>query len=111
MFILIATLIFGGAIAFFAIQNASPVDLQLSSIHFTAPLYWVVLGSVLLTLIFSWLLSLINSISSSFVLHGKNNAVKQLKNENAELLKKIHQLEMDKAREQGNKKVKTSEDQ
>ena len=99
MFLLIATIIFASAIAFIATQNAGPVDLHLSTYHLiNIPLYWIVLGSVLVTLIFSWIISIINSISSSFVLHGRDNTVKQLKKENGELTKKVHQLELEIAR-------------
>ncbi len=102
MFLLIATIIFAAVIAFFATQNAGPVDLHMSSYRISQiPLYWVVLGSVLLTLIFSWIMLLIDSISSSFALHGRNNAVKQLKKDNENLVKKIHQLEIENARAQG----------
>jgi uncharacterized integral membrane protein len=102
MFLLIATIIFASFIAFFAIQNAGPVDLHMSAFSLTnIPLYWVILGSVLLTLIFSWVMLIIDSISSSFALHGSNNAVKQLKKENESLVKKVHQLEIESARGQG----------
>ncbi len=110
MFLLIATIIFAGVIAFFATQNAGPVDLHMSSYHISQiPLYWVVLGSVLLTLIFSWIMLLIDSISSSFALHGRDNAVKQLKKENQDLFKKVHQLEVENARAQGKQSKTTSE--
>lgn len=80
-------------------QNSTPVDLRLSTLQLTnIPLYYVVLGTVLLTLIFSWIVSVINSVSSTFALHGKDNTVKKLKKENADLEKKIHQLEVDNAR-------------
>jgi hypothetical protein len=98
LFLLIAIIVFAAAITFFATQNAGPVDLHLSGYHLTnVPIYWVVLGSVLITLLFSWILFLVNSISSSFVLHGRDKTVKQLKNENGELTKKVHQLEIDNA--------------
>jgi hypothetical protein len=111
VFLLIATIIFGGAIAFFAIQNAGPIDLHVNGFHLTTPLYWVVLGSVLLTLIFSWIVSLFNTISSSFLLHGRDNTVKQLKKENADLTKKLHQLEIDNARTTGEQKNKPTSTQ
>ncbi len=112
MFLLIATIIFAGAITFIAVQNAGPVDLHLSTFHIVGiPLYWVVLGSVLLTLIFSWIMLLINSISSSFVLHGRDNTVKHLKKENVDLKKKLQLLEIENARAQGDRRMKTTENQ
>ena len=51
---LIATVIFAILIAFFAIQNSVPVNIHLNSYNLAGiPLYLVVLGSVLVTLLFS----------------------------------------------------------
>lgn len=110
MFLLIATIIFASVIAFFATQNAGPVDLRLSTLQLTGiPLYWIVLGSVLITLVFSWIMLLIDSISSSFALHGRDNAVKKLKKDNEVLVKKVHQLEVENARAQGKQSKTTTE--
>lgn len=110
MFLLIATIIFAGIIAFFATQNAGPVDLHLGKYNLASvPLYWVVLGSVLATLIFSWVMFLMNSISSSFVLHGRNNSLKKLEKENEKLTEKIHKLEIDNARIQEKQEKRVEE--
>lgn len=110
MFLLIATIIFAGVISFIAMQNATPVDLHLSKYHLAnIPLYWIVLASVLLTLIFSWIMLLINSISNSFALHGKDNIVNHLKKENVDLKKKIQQLETENSRRQEERRIKTTE--
>lgn len=112
MFLLIATIIFAGVIAYFATQNAVPVDLRMSTYSISQiPLYWVVLGSVLLTLVFSWIMLLIDSISSSFALHGRDNVVKKLKQENQDLVKKVHQLEVENARAQGKQSKESSENE
>lgn len=106
MFLLIATIIFASVITFFATLNAGPVDIHLKILELTnVALYWVVLGSVLVTLIFSWIVSLITSVSSSFAMHGKENIVKQLKKENEALTEKVHQLEVENARLQGKKEA------
>lgn len=110
MFLLIATIIFAGIIAFFATQNSGPVDIRLSSFQLTGvPLYWVVLGSVLVTLVFSWIMFVINSISNSFALHGRDNMVKRLKDENINLEKKVRFLELEHAKLQGSLENKNLE--
>ena len=110
MFLLIAIIVFGGAITYFAVQNTETVNIHLSTIQLTdVPLYWIILVSVLATLLFSWLIILLNSLSSSYAMRGKNNTVTQLKKENEELTKKVHQLELINARKEGDQKKITTE--
>lgn len=99
---LIITIIFGIAIAFFAIQNGGLVTIHLSSYNIPGiPLYLVVLGTVLLTLIFSWIIFLVNSVGNAFVMRGKNNTLKQEERSNRELKKKVHELEIENAKLKG----------
>ncbi|MCX6726538.1 MAG: hypothetical protein NTY75_01830 [Candidatus Shapirobacteria bacterium] len=50
---------------------------------------------MLFGLVLSYLVYLINSISVSFTLHGKNKEIKKNKDEILELTKKVHQLELE----------------
>jgi uncharacterized sodium:solute symporter family permease YidK len=59
------------------------------------PLFYVIIGSILFGLILSYLVHLVNSISTSFTLRGKNNQIKKEKEEVLELTKRIHQLELE----------------
>jgi uncharacterized integral membrane protein len=96
---LIITLLFGLVIAFFATQNTQ--DLSLNFLNYTTPgvpAYVVIVGAVLLGLGFSWILNLINSIFNGLEMRGKENKIKDYKQENAELLKRIHQLELENAK-------------
>lgn len=106
---LIISIIFGIAIAFFAIQNGGLVAIHLSSYTIPGvPLYLVVLGSVLLTLIFSWIIFLVNSVGTAFTIHGKNSSLKTELKENRDLRKKIQQLEVENARLKGRTEVATA---
>jgi len=102
MFVLIISIIFGIAIAFFAIQNGVLVTIHLSSYSIPGvPLYLVVLGSVLITLLFSWLVFLVNSLGNAFTISGKNNSLKNQGKENRDLKRKLQELEVENARLKG----------
>ncbi len=58
------------------------------------PLFYVIIISMLVGLMLSYLIYLVHSISHSFVLHGKNNEIKKNKKEALELTKRVHQLEI-----------------
>lgn len=104
---LIATVIFAILIAFFAIQNSVPVNIHLNSYNLVGiPLYLVVLVSVLVTLLFSWIIFLVNSLSSSFAILGKNNSIKDVKRRNLDLAKKVHDLEIENAKLKGQTEVR-----
>lgn len=99
---LIVTIIFGIAIAFFALQNGTLVTIHLSSYSIPGvPLYLVVLGSVLLTLVFSWIIFLVNSVGTAFILRGKNSTLNSERKDNKDLRRKIQELEIENARLKG----------
>lgn len=58
------------------------------------PLFYIIVGSFVIGLVLSYFASLIQLISTSFVLHGKNAEIKKNKNEVLELTKRVHQLEI-----------------
>jgi hypothetical protein len=66
------------------------------------PLFYVIVGSLLFGLILSYLVYLVNSISTIFSFRGKNNEIKIKKDEVLELTKRVHQLELE------NEKLKSS---
>jgi len=102
MFALIVLIIFGIGIVFFAIQNPQTITFTLANYHLSGiPLYALVLGAMLLGFIVSWLISLIDVISSAFKIHGKESTIKNANKQITELTKKVHQLELE------NEKLKT----
>jgi hypothetical protein len=66
------------------------------------PLFYVIVGSLVFGLVLSYLVYLVNSISTTFTLSGKDKTIKKTKNEVLELTKRIHQLELE------NEKLKTN---
>ena len=107
MLTLITLVLFGILAAFFATQNTALVTITLASYIFRdIPLYLIVLASLLLGLVLSSLLGLVNSIASSFTIHGKDVKIKESKQTVATLTKRVHQLELEnerlKTKEEGN---------
>lgn len=75
--------------------NFQPVSVNLGfTIISGVPLFYIIVGSFVIGLVLSYIFSVIQSISTSFVLHGKNAEIKKNKSEVLELTKRVHQLEI-----------------
>lgn len=99
MFALIVLVIFGIGVAFFATENTQVVSITLARYPFTGiPLYLIVLGSLLLGFVVSWLISLVDVISSALKIHGKDSAIKDGNKQIVELNKKLRELELENER-------------
>ena len=99
MFALIVLIIFGIGVAFFATQNTQTISINLANNPLDGiPLYLIVLVSLLLGFVLSWLISLIDVISSAFKLHGKDSAIKNSNKQISELTKTVHKLELENER-------------
>ena len=99
MEVIIFAVIVGLGIGYFATQNTNLISLHLGPyITPEVPLYFVLIGTLLLGLLLSWIFSLVNSLSSKMALHGKENEIKADEKTIAELTKEIHQLELDNTR-------------
>ena len=95
MLILIFSLVIGSLLVFISKYNFQPVSVNLGFIVFSGiPLFYIIVGSLVIGLVLSYLVSVIQSISTSFVLYGKNNEIKKNKGEVLELTKRVHQLEI-----------------
>ena len=78
MLSLLILVVFGLGVGLFAAQNTGIVHIALGN-YFVGgvPLYVIVIGSMLLGIFVSWLLSLVTSISSSLRFHGKVAELKE----------------------------------
>lgn len=95
MFALIFTVLFSVVVAYFATQNTGLLTIHFASYTWSGiPIYLVMLGSLLVGLLFAWIFHILTAISASLTIKGKNKAIKDVKNENLELTKKVHQLEL-----------------
>lgn len=59
------------------------------------PLFYVIVGSLVIGLVLSYLVYLIRAISTSFTIRDKDNEIKKNKDEVLELTKRVHQLELE----------------
>ena len=107
MIILILLLVIGAFFAYISQSNLGPVSLHLGPYVFSdVPLFYVIIGSVVLGLVLAYLINLIPAIYNSFLLMGKENEIKKNKNEVLSLTKRVHQLELEneKLKHNSNKK-------
>ncbi len=99
MFALIVLVVFGIGVAFFATQNTQTISITLGSYHLSGvPLYLIVLVSLLLGFVVSWIISLVDVISSAFKIHGKESTIKDANKQISDLTKNVHQLELENER-------------
>lgn len=103
---LIIFLITGSVIAYLAISNSMLVTLYFGSYTFSGiPLFYIIIGSLLIGLGLSYFVALINSIFTGFTMRGKDKKIKQAGNEIVDLTKRIHQLELENERLKNNSTV------
>ncbi len=96
MILIILILVAGSALVYLSRFNYTPVTVNL--IWYTLsdiPLFYVIIGSLLVGLVLSYLVYLINEISTSMTINGKDNEIKKNKNEVLDLTKRVHQLELE----------------
>lgn len=101
---LIVLIIFGLGVAYFAIQNTGNVHILFDNYVLTSiPLYVVVIGSLLLGVFISWLISFIDTFSTLFTLYRKDTAIKKYQQTIDKLEKENHDMEVEIARLTGEK--------
>lgn len=99
MLSLILLFLVGLAMAFFATENTTGTAITIAQSTFRGiPLYVVVIGSMLLGIFISWLISLSNSLSSSLTLHRKDSAIRDAQTTIDRLKKENHNLQVENAR-------------
>ncbi len=102
MFTLILGIVFGLLFAYFATQNTAGVTLRIADITLTnIPLYLIALGSLLIGFLISGLFSLIEGVSASLALIGKDSKIRHTENQVEEMSKKVQALEIENARLKG----------
>ncbi len=105
MLILILLLIVGSALVYISKYNFMPVSVNFGSYVLSdVPLFYVIVGSLLIGLVLSYVAYFVKEISTFFTLRGKDDEIKKDKDEVLELTKRVHQLELE------NEKLKHSPD-
>jgi uncharacterized integral membrane protein len=98
MLSLIIILIVGSIIAYLSLQNTMLVSLNFLDYTIpNLPLYYVIIGSMLIGLLLSYTIHLIHSFFTTLTIHSKDKKIMQERKEVAELTKRIHKLELENA--------------
>lgn len=96
MFSLILFLMAGSILVYLSQYNLALVSVHLGSYVISGvPLFYVILASILFGIVLSYVIHLVQAISLSMTLHGKEKELKKNKDEVLELTKRVHQLELE----------------
>lgn len=96
MLTLILLLLVGSLLAYLSQYNLTQVSVNFGPYIFqNIPLFYVIVGSLATGLILSYLIYLIEKLSTSLELRSKENEIKKTKDEVLELTKRVHQLELE----------------
>lgn len=99
MLSLILLVIFGLGMAFFATQNTGMLHIWLGNYLLSGiPLYVVVIVSLLLGVVASWIISLADNFSSILTLHWKDSELKKAHKTIDELIRDNNELELENTR-------------
>lgn len=91
---------------YLAQNNFMLVTLHLGKYTFSnIPLFYIIIGSLLVGLGSSQLVFLVNSIFTTFTMYRKDNKIKETKDEVVNLTKQIHRLELENERLKNNTTV------
>jgi len=95
MLVLILSLVIGSILVYISRFNFQLVSVNLGfTVISDIPLFYVIVSSLVIGLLVSYFVSLIQSVSTSLILHGKNVEIKKNKEQVLELTKRVHQLEI-----------------
>lgn len=98
MFTLIFTVVIGLLFAYFSNFNTTSALIRLTpELSFSVPLYLIILSSLLVGLVIAWIISMLNSLTTFFILRKKENTIHELKKTTGELIKRVYQLELENA--------------
>ena len=102
MLALIMLVAAGLGMAYFATENVVSVPITMAGSPVGQfPLYVIVLGSVLAGLLLAWVISLVNGLSSSMKILGKDSEIKRTQKTLEQMQRENHDLELEVARLKG----------
>lgn len=102
MFSLILLVIVGLGFGYFATQNTQQIAITLANTPVPGiPLYIVIGITLIIGFAICWIISLTDTFSTFFRMRGKDGKIKDSKKSINDLSKKVHDLEIENARLQG----------
>lgn len=110
MLVLILFLVVGSGLVYISKYNFTPVSVNLGMYTIAdIPLFYVIVGSLVIGLVLSYLVYLVHSISISFKFRGKDREIKKNKEEVLELTKSVHKLELQNERQKNGTDVESDD--
>jgi lipopolysaccharide assembly protein A len=104
---LILLLVVGSVLVYISKFNFTPVTVNLGLYTLSdIPLFYVIVGSLVLGLVLSYIAYLVHDISNSLTMQGKDKEIKKSRAEILELSKRIHQLELENEKLQHGEGIK-----
>jgi uncharacterized integral membrane protein len=98
MVVLLVAVISGIAIAYFGMQNITPVTIRFNEYVWNdVPLYLVIVGSLFVGLFIAGILYFARSVTSTLTIYGKDRAMKKAKHTVADLEQRVLDLEAETA--------------
>ena len=93
MLSLIVTILFGLGVAYFALQNSMNVVIHMGNYTLIGvPVYAVVVISILVGVLISWVISGLNSLAAYLALRGKDKVIKEDKRTISQLRQDLHKF-------------------
>lgn len=104
MITLILMGVIGLALAGFATQNTNAVTISFgNALIYEVPLYLLIIGSMMIGIAVSWLISITDTLATMFALRGKDATIHSANRTIESLKQEIHELELENARLEGEK--------
>jgi uncharacterized integral membrane protein len=99
MLSILLSAIFGLAIAYFALQNATPVTVQIGELVFPeVPMYLIAVGSLILGIFIASIFYFARTVSANMTIHGRHHQPTTDNKTVMALERRIHDLEIENAR-------------
>lgn len=92
---LLFAILFAFGFAYFATQNNTTVTIRIAQyVLYNTPLYLIILTGILVGILFAMVVNFFASVSSFLIIQERENTIKEMKRTIAELIKRVHILEM-----------------
>lgn len=102
---LILLLVVGLLITYVSKFNSMPVAVNFGQyILNDVPLFYVIVGSLIVGLVLSYILFIFHRVSTSMKIRGKDNEIRKTKDEVLDLTKQVHQLELTNEKQKNSKR-------
>src|SRR3989344_192113 len=112
MFMISLAIIFGLFFTAFSVQNITPVTLVFGEFSAPAmPIYIIILFAILLGVLIAWIFNLIDAVTSFFILRNKEGTIRELKKTISELIRRVHNLELDTDSKKSKKKPDSEDEE